>query len=62
MITARRFLTINELTMTRALNSKEWDEYIISTADTLNELKNDFKCCESLVYLNDVTQTINLIH
>jgi len=62
MVTARRSLTIDELTMACALDSEEWDEYIISTADTLNELKNDFKFCESLVYLDDVTQTINLIH
>ncbi len=48
--------------MTHALNSEEWDEYIISTANTLNELKNDFKFCESLVYLNNVMQIINLIH
>ncbi len=62
VITARWSLTIDELTMTHALDSEEWDEYIISTADTLNELKNDFKFCESLVYLDNVTQTINLIH
>ena len=48
--------------MARALGSEEWDEYIISTADTLNELKDDFKFCEPLVYLDDVIQTINLVH
>jgi len=62
VVTARRSLTINELTMTRALGSEGWDEYIISTADTLNELKDGFKFCESLVYLDDVIQTINLVH
>lgn len=62
VITARRSLIVDELAMIHALDSEEWDKNIISTADTLNELKNDFKFCESLVYLNDVTQTINLIH
>ncbi len=62
VITARRSLIVDELAMIHALDSEEWDKNIISTADTLNELKNDFKFCESLVYLDDVTQTINLIH
>ncbi len=62
VVTARRPLTIDELAMARALGPEGWDEYIIPTADTLNELKDGFKFCESLVYLDDVTQTINLVH
>ncbi len=62
VVTARRPLTINELAMARALGPEGWDEYTIPTADTLNELKDDFKFCEPLVYLDDVTQTINLVH
>ncbi len=62
VVTARRPLTIDELAMARALGSEGWDEYIIPTADTLNELKDGFKFCEPLVYLDDVTQTINLVH
>jgi len=62
MVTARRPLTVDELAMARALGPEGWDEYIIPTADTLNELKDGFKFCEPLVYLDDVTQTINLVH
>ncbi len=62
VVTARRPLTINELAMARALGPEGWDEYTIPTADTLNELKDGFKFCEPLVYLDDVTQTINLVH
>ncbi len=62
VVTARRPLTINELAMARALGPEGWDEYTIPRADTLNELKDGFKFCEPLVYLDDVTQTINLVH
>ncbi len=62
VVTARRPLTINELAMARALGPEGWDKNTIPTADTLNELKDGFKFCEPLVYLDDVTQTINLVH
>ncbi len=62
VVTARRPLTIDELAMARALGPEGWDEYTIPTADTLDELKDGFKFCEPLVYLDDVTQTINLVH
>ncbi len=62
VITAWRSLTIDELAMTRALDSEKWNKNIISTADALSELNDDFKFCESLVYLDDATQTINLIY
>ena len=62
VITARRPLTVDELAMARALGPEGWDKNIIPTADTLNELKDGFKFCEPLVYLDDVTQTINLVH
>jgi len=62
VVTARRPLTINELAMARALGPEGWDKNTIPTADTLNELKDGFKFCEPLVYIDDVTQTINLVH
>jgi len=62
VVTARRPLTIDELAMARALGPEGWDKSTIPTADTLNELKDGFKFCEPLVYLDDVTQTINLVH
>jgi ankyrin repeat protein len=62
VITARRPLTIDELAMARALGPEGWDKNIMPTADTLNELNDGFKFCEPLVYLDDATQTINLVH
>ena len=48
--------------MARALDSEGWDEDIISTADTLDELKDGFKLYKPLIYLDSVTQTVNLVY
>jgi len=62
VVTARRPLTIDELAMARALGPEGWDKNTIPTADALGELNDGFKFCEPLVYLDDATQTINLVH
>ena len=62
MVGARRPLTVRELAMTRALGPEEWNENTIPPADTLDELKDGFRCCEPLLYLDTDKETINLIH
>ena len=62
VVTARRPLTIDELVMARALGPEGWDKNTIPTADALGELNDGFKFCEPLVYSDDATQTINLVH
>ena len=62
VVTARRPLTVDELAMARALGPETWDKNTIPTVDTLNELKDGFKFCEPLIYLDDITRTINLVH
>lgn len=55
MVTTRRPLTINKLVIVRALGLEGWDEYTILIVDILNKLKDSFKFCEPLIYLDDVT-------
>jgi Cdc6-like AAA superfamily ATPase len=61
VVVARRPLTVRELAMARALGSEEWNENTIPPDDFLDELKDDFKCCEPLLFLND-DETVNLVH
>ena len=59
---ARRPLTVEELAMARALGPEEWKENTIPPKDFLDSLKDGFKCCEPLVYVDPDNNTINLVH
>ena len=59
---ARRPLTVEELAMVQALGTEEWGENRIPPEDVLDELKDGFKCCEPLVYVDTAANTINLVH
>ena len=59
---ARRPLTVKELAMVRALGTEEWEKDTIPPDDLLDELKDGFKCCEPLVYVDIAADTINLVH
>ena len=62
VVVARRPLTVGELAMTRALGMGEWEENTMPPEDLLEELKDGFKCCEPLVYVDDNNETVNLVH
>ena len=62
VVTARRPLTVDELAMGCALGPEQWDKDTVPTADTLDNLKDGFKFCMPLLYLDSVTSTIHLAH
>ena len=51
---ARRPLTVDELAMARALGQGEREKNTVPPEDLLDELKDGFKCCEPLVYVDTV--------
>ena len=59
---ARRPLTVEELAMARALGAEECEENIMPPEDLLDELKDGFKCCEPLVYIDTNNNTVNLVN
>ena len=59
---ARRPLTVEELAMVLVLGTEEWGENKIPPEDVLDEVKDGFKCCEPLVYVDIAANTINLVH
>ncbi|KAL2047963.1 hypothetical protein ABVK25_011134 [Lepraria finkii] len=59
---ARRPLTVDELAMARALSKGEWGKNTMPPEDLLDELKDGFKCCEPLVYVDTNNDTVNLVH
>ena len=59
---ARRPLTVTELAMARFLDAGEWKESTAPSEDLFDKLKTDFKCCEPLVYLDAINDTVNLLH
>ena len=59
---ARRPLTVDELAMARALGQGEWEKNTVPPEDLLDELKDGFKCCEPLVYIDTDKDTVNLVH
>lgn len=59
---ARRPLTVDELAMARVLGEGEWEKNTIPPEDLLDELKDGFKCCEPLVYVDTDKDTVNLVH
>jgi hypothetical protein len=62
VVVARRPLTVEELAMARALGTEEWEGNTIPPEDHLDELKDGFKCCGPLVYVDTDNETINLVH
>ena len=62
VVVARRPLMVKELAMVRALSTEEWESNTVPPQDVLDELKDGFKCCEPLVYLDTVENTVNLVH
>ncbi|CZR58258.1 uncharacterized protein PAC_08149 [Phialocephala subalpina] len=61
VVIARRPLTVRELAMARALHLPEWENNI-PPADTLDELEDDFRICEPLLYRDPESDAINLVH
>ncbi|KAK0510326.1 hypothetical protein JMJ35_007720 [Cladonia borealis] len=59
---ARRPLTVDELAVARALGTEEYEENTMPPKDLLDELKDSFKCCEPLVYVDPENDTVNLVH
>lgn len=59
---ARRPLTVDELAMARALGQGEWEKNTVPPEDLLDELKDGFKSCEPLVYVDTDKDTVNLVH
>ena len=59
---ARRPLTVDELAMARALGQGEWEKNTIPSKDLLDELKDGFRSCEPLVYVDTDKDTVNLVH
>ena len=59
---ARRPLKVDELAMIRALGTEECRENTMPPKDLLDELKDGFKCCQPLVYIDTEDYTVNLVH
>ena len=59
---ARRPLTVDELAMARAVGTGERRENTMPQKDRVDELKNDFKCCKPLIYVDTESSTVNLVH
>ena len=59
---AQRPLLINELAMALVLSTKKWENDTRPPEELLDEMKDGFKCCEPLVYVDTVNHTVNLVH
>ena len=59
---ARRPLTIDEFAMARAFGTGVWEKNTMPPEDVLDEMKDGYKCCEPLVYMDAAANTINLVH
>ena len=59
---ARRPLTVDELAMARAIGTEERKENTMPLKDRVDELKDGFKCCKPLVYIDTNNSTVNLVH
>ena len=59
---ARRPLLIDELAMALVLSTKKWEKCTRPPEELLDEMKDGFKCCEPLVYVDTVNHTVNLVH
>ena len=61
-VVARRPLTADELAMAYALELGGWAANTIPPGGFLDDLREIFKTCEPIVYLDNRNQTINLVH
>ena len=59
---ARRPLLIDELAMALVLSTKKSENDTRPSEELLDEMKDGFKCCEPLVYVDIVNHTVNLVH
>ena len=59
---ARRPLLIDELAMALVLSTEKWENGTRPPEELLDEMKDGFKCCEPLVYVDTVNHTVNLVH
>ena len=59
---ARRPLTVDELAMVCALDSKEHEDNKLPREGLLDEFRDVYKCCEPLVYVDTGNDVINLVH
>ena len=62
VVMARRLLTVRELAVARALAPQRWRESTLPSSDVLEELRDGYKCCEPLLYLDGKKKTVNLVH
>ena len=62
VVVARRPLTVSELAMVRALDATGHNTRKIPAANIQAKFKDSFKCCGSLLYLDEDTKTVNLVH
>ena len=59
---ARRPLTIDELAMALAFGTGRWKKNTLPPEEFLDELRDCFRSCEPLVYVDPERNTINLVH
>lgn len=59
---AQRPLAVDELAMALTLSTGEWQKNTLPPEDLLDELRDGFRCCEPLVYIDTDSDTINLVH
>jgi ankyrin repeat protein len=65
IVAARRPLTVSELATAYVLapsSPEKWDGKSIPSREYLEDFRDSFKCCGLLVYHDEATDTINLIH
>jgi ankyrin repeat protein len=65
IVAARRPLTVSELAMAYVLapsSPEKWDGKKIPSLEYLEDFRDSFKCCGLLIYHDEATDTINLIH
>ena len=58
----RRPLTIDELVMVLALGTGKWKKNTLPPEEFLDELRDCFHCCESLVCFDAQSNTVNLVY
>lgn len=59
---ARRPLTVDELAMALVLGTRKWEKGTRPPEELVDEMKDGFKCCEPLVYVDTDNHTVNLVH
>ena len=59
---ARRPLNVEELATVLALSTSNYNGNTLPPNEDLDIFKEDFRCCEPLIYLDTRNNTINLVH